>query len=203
MQIPLFVRGKGLIGALISGLLSTAMALPANNSTGGGQGGDISPPKPPLKRTTPLPPPPAPNPAPVASPNALPPGTYTLLVRVQSRVFEAPMLLVRNGNAVVLHPEGGRDELHGDINARNDLSLEFVEATGNRLTLYGPATAGVVSGRVSFTNGVSTASGSFELTADTPSAARKARQGCDANCQAMVRAITAEFNRILKGVKLH
>lgn len=202
MKMPTFVFGRGLVVALICGLMSAAFALPASNNAGG-PGGDLPPPKPPVKRTTPLPPPPSANPAAAASTSALPPGTYTLLVRVQNRVFEAPMLLARNGSAVVLHPEGSRDELRGDINARDDLSLVFVEANGNRLSLNGPAVAGSVTGRVSFTNGVATASGSFELTADNPSAARKARQGCDANCQAMVRAITAEFNKIVKGVKLH
>lgn len=202
MKTSVLVLGQRLVVALIGGLMSAAFALPAKDNAGA-QGDDLPPPKPPVKRTTPLPPPPPVIPVATASTSTLPPGTYTLLVHVQNRVFEAPMVLTRNGNSLVLHPEGSRDELRGDINARGDMVLEFVEANGNRLTLHGPTASGNVAGRVSYSNGVATASGSFELLPDNPSAARKARQGCDANCQAVVRAITAEFNRIVKGVKLH
>ena len=197
MKASMSTIGRHLTVALIGGLMSTALALPASNSAGG-SGGDFPPPKPAVKSTTPLPPPPAAMPAATASTSTLPAGTYTLLVRVQGRLFEAPMLLARNGNAVVLHPEGSRDELRGDINNRGEVTLEYVEPAGHRLTLRGPVQATGAAGPVSYTDGVRSATGSFELVPDSPSAARKAKQGCDASCQAMIRWVTAEMKKIMK-----
>lgn len=202
MKTSVSTIGQHLTVALIGGLMSAAFALPASNSTGG-SGGDLPPPKPPVKRTTPLPPPPPATQGAAASANVLPPGNYTLLVYVQNQTFEASMPLVRNGNGVVLQPVGSRDELRGEIDARGEISLVFVEPNGHRMTLSGPVRDGSVAGQVSYTDGVALAKASFELYPDNPSAARKAKIPCDAGCQAMVlRSTTAALNRFMKGLRL-
>lgn len=207
MKVSPYALFRSLIVALLSLHLTVTLALPS--TTTGGQGGDA-----PLPRKLPLPKPPAtpptsppatptqPSQPPVAS-AVLPAGIYALGLRVQGHAFEAPVNLVRNGAGVTVFPSGAVEQLRGEVSPRRELVLHFTEPNGNRLTLRGPVVNDGVSGVASYTDGVATVSGQFDLYLEHPTAARKARQDCNATCQAAVIRSTVEvMNRLLKGIRL-
>jgi hypothetical protein len=187
------------MGLLLGAFCHAAWALPSVDNQG--SAGDLADRNPLLQppTTKPAPTPVAP-PAPVAG-DLLPAGQYVLTIVVNQRVFEALMSVSRTGNEVVAQAGPGGDTLRGSIDARGQLTLMF-GLPGELLTLQGPLGNHTSAGSVRYAAGNRVASARFELAPEVQSAARKAKQQCDAGCQQTIRIVAAELSRLARQIKL-